>query len=91
MKETTMKTTLLSIALGATLTAAAAQPAETALQRALRAPAAAAPPILAQYDRPRPTCKDDERDMPRGSTVCRDGRHLVCGVRGQWEDSGKPC
>lgn len=86
-----MKAMLLSAGLAAALIAGAVQAGETPLQQVLRAPRAPVPFLLAQYDRPRPTCKDDERDMPQGARVCRNGRLLVCGARGQWEDIAKAC
>ena len=49
------------------------------------------PWLLAQYDRRQPTCRDDEKEMPRGSMVCRQGRVMVCNPRGAWEDTTKPC
>ena len=50
-----------------------------------------APWLLAQYDRRMPSCKSEERDVPVGTTMCRDGSTWVCSGRGVWESSGKPC
>lgn len=47
--------------------------------------------LLAQYDRRQPTCRDDEKEMPRGSMICRNGRVVLCNPRGAWEDTAKPC
>ena len=49
------------------------------------------PFLLAQYDRRQPTCRDDEKELPRGSMICRDGRVMLCNPRGAWEDTAKPC
>lgn len=88
-----MKALLLATALTAASLAPAAA-AETPLERALRAPqpnAGVAPLILAQYDRRRPTCANDGKELPRGSMVCYEGKLMQCGPRGAWEDTGKPC
>ena len=61
------------------------------LEQALRQGEVHRPLILAQSDRPRPTCKDDEKDLPRGATTCRNGRVMLCNPRGNWEDTKKPC
>jgi hypothetical protein len=47
--------------------------------------------LLAQSEKPRPLCKDDEKSVPRGSTVCREGKVHLCNPYGQWENTGKPC
>lgn len=88
-----MKTLFFAAALTAACALAPASAGETPLQQALRAPqhGSALPLILAQSDRPRPTCKNDGNEMPRGSTVCHDGKLLQCGPRGTWEDTRKPC
>jgi hypothetical protein len=56
---------------------------------------AKAPParwMLAQGgDRPRPTCESDNRKMPRGSIVCREGKQAYCGPYGNWVETGKAC
>jgi hypothetical protein len=77
--------------LAALLWIPAANAAETPLEQALRARLVQRPLILAQYDRPMPTCRDDEKEMPRGSSVCREGRLMLCNPRGAWEDTRKPC
>jgi hypothetical protein len=59
----------------------AASAADSALERAL----------LAQYEKPRAMCKDDEKNVPRGATVCREGKVHLCNPYGQWENTGKPC
>jgi hypothetical protein len=41
-------------------------------------------------DRRMPTCKSDNRDLPVGTTWCREGRTWICSPRG-WEDTRKPC
>ena len=88
-----MKTLLFTAALTAACTLVPASAGETPLQQALRAPerSGALPLILAQSDRPRPTCNNDGKEMPRGSMVCYDGKLLQCGPRGTWEDTRKPC
>jgi hypothetical protein len=88
-----MRTLLISAAIAAALAIPQAQSRESELQQALRRPndATSGPLLLAQRDRPQPRCKDDAREVPVGATTCRQGRHLVCGPRGDWEDSGKPC
>ena len=53
-------------------------------------PARPAPWLVAQ-DRRMPTCKVDERDVPVGTTTCRQGQTYVCSGRGAWEGNGKPC
>lgn len=50
-----------------------------------------APWMVAQTDKPRPTCESDKRKMPRGAMVCRQGKQLQCGPYGNWVDTGKPC
>ena len=50
-----------------------------------------APWLVAQYDRRMPTCKVDNRDVPVGTTTCREGKELVCNGRGAWEDTRKAC
>ena len=50
-----------------------------------------APWLVAQYDRRLPTCKQEERDVPSGTTTCREGRSFICTGRGTWETTGKPC
>lgn len=50
-----------------------------------------APWLVAQADRPRPTCESDNRKMPRGSIVCREGKQLHCGPYGNWVETGKGC
>jgi hypothetical protein len=50
-----------------------------------------APWLVAQGDRRMPTCKQDEREVPVGTTVCREGKSLICSGRGAWEDTRKPC
>jgi hypothetical protein len=78
--------------LGALLWIAGSAAGETPLQQALRGQHLQTPPLLlVQYDRLRPTCRDDEKEMPRGSMVCRNGRVMVCNARGAWEDAAKPC
>jgi hypothetical protein len=78
--------------LGALLWIAGSAAGETPLQQALRGQHLQTPPLLlVQYDRLRPTCRDDEKEMPRGSMVCRNGRVMVCNPRGAWEDAAKPC
>ncbi len=86
-----MKRFELIVAAAAILWIPIANAAETPLEQALRGHVVQRPLILAQYDRPRPTCKDDEKEMPRNSTVCREGRLMLCNPRGAWEDTHKPC
>jgi hypothetical protein len=88
-----MKRLLFTATLAAACVLLPAQARETPLEQALRAAERmqAAPMILAQADRPRPTCKNDGKEMPRGSIVCYDGKLLQCGPRGTWEDTRKPC
>ena len=50
-----------------------------------------APWLVAQADRPKPKCQVDGRDVPVGSTFCREGSLHVCDGRGTWSDSRKPC
>jgi hypothetical protein len=50
-----------------------------------------APWLVAQGDRRMPTCKQDERDVPVGTTVCREGKTVICSGRGAWEDTRRPC
>ena len=50
-----------------------------------------APWLVAQTDKPRPMCESDQRKMPRGAMVCREGKQLQCGPYGNWVDTGKPC
>jgi hypothetical protein len=85
-----MKRLQLIVAATALLWIPAANAAETPLEQALRAGVVQRPLILAQYDRPRPTCRDDEKEMPRGASVCREGRLMLCNPRGAWEDTRKP-
>lgn len=88
-----MRHWLAITAVGAAFFLAPAQAADPALQNAPRAAGAGhgLPLLLAQSERARVTCKDDEKEMPRGSTVCRMGKLLRCGARGTWEDTRKPC
>ena len=86
-----MKRFQLIVAAAALVWIPAANAAETPLEQALRGGVVQRPLILAQYDRSRPTCKDDEKEMPRNSTVCREGRLMLCNPRGAWEDTRKPC
>jgi hypothetical protein len=71
--------------------------AALAVALAIGAPFAAAeeskpaPWLVAQYDRKMPQCKIDERNVPVGSTTCREGYTHVCTGRGIWERTGKPC
>jgi hypothetical protein len=57
----------------------------------------AADPAKAQWmvaqagERQRPTCESDKRRLPRGTTVCREGRQLRCGPYGNWVETGKEC
>ena len=75
---------LIASTLGALLWVAGSAAGETPLQQG-------SPWLLAQYDRRQPTCRDDEKEMPRGSMVCRQGRVMLCNPRGAWEDTAKPC
>jgi hypothetical protein len=88
-----MKTmhSLASIAvLAAACIALPAASADSPLERALSS-SGSRPLILAQYEKPRATCKDDERNLPRGSMICREGKVFQCNTYGQWENTGKPC
>lgn len=88
-----MRHWLAITAVGAAFFLALAQAAEPGLQHAPRGAGAGQgiPLLLAQSERARATCKDDEKAMPRGSTVCRMGKLLRCDARGTWEDTRKPC
>jgi len=46
------------------------------------------PRLLAQEGMP--TCKMEDRNVPTGTTFCREKRVWVC-ERGSWVNSGKPC
>lgn len=50
-----------------------------------------APWLIAQYDRRMPSCKSEDRDVPVGTTACREGNTWVCSGRGVWENTGKRC
>ena len=76
-----MKTILAMLAL-ALATGALATSQETAKP---------APWLVAQNDRRLPTCKQEERDVPSGTMLCREGRTMICSGRGTWEQTGKPC
>jgi hypothetical protein len=54
-------------------------------------PSKPAPWLVAQSDRRMPMCKQEERDVPSGTTTCREGRSYICSGRGSWETTGKPC
>ena len=53
------------------------------------AKAPAAPWLLAQ-DRRMPTCSLDNREVPVGSSSCREGRLWIC-QPGGWVSTGKEC
>jgi hypothetical protein len=50
-----------------------------------------APWLVAQTDRKMPSCRLDERNVPVGSTTCRERFTHVCTARGTWERTNKPC
>jgi hypothetical protein len=89
--------TINSFASIAVLTAAcvglpAANAADSALERALRSSGGpASKPLILAYEKPRAMCKDDERNLPRGTMICREGKVFLCNPYGQWDNTGKPC
>jgi len=46
--------------------------------------------ILAQ-GRGEATCKMEERNVPQGTTTCKEGYVVRCTPRGTWERTGKAC
>jgi hypothetical protein len=50
-----------------------------------------APWLVAQYDRKMPSCKNDDREVPVGTTMCREGNTWICSGRGTWDNTGKRC
>lgn len=47
-------------------------------------------PWLLVQDRRMPTCQTDGREVPVGTTYCRQKRLWSC-ERAGWTDTGKPC
>ena len=90
---TTIKAVLPLVAAAAVVCATHSVDArETPLPQLLRAPGTLHwTPLLAQAERKAPTCRDDEKEVPRGSSMCRKQKLSVCGPKGSWEDTGKPC
>lgn len=88
-----MKHSLIILAAGLALVAASAGssvPIVSQESRVAAAPEAARAPWLLAQDRSMPSCKLDNRDVPTGTTYCRQKRLWVC-ERGSWVDSGKAC
>jgi len=85
-----MKPSLRIVAAGIALIAASAGAGAPPENPAVRAPERAAAPWLLAQDRRMPTCKIDNRDVPTGTTSCRQKRLWVC-ERGDWVNTGKPC
>jgi hypothetical protein len=83
-----MKTEIVTMA--ALLAAMLALPsqARTPQDRAPQQPAASL--ILAQ-GRGEATCKLEERNVPQGTTYCKEGFVVRCTPRGTWEKTGKGC
>jgi len=50
-----------------------------------------APWLVAQSERPRPSCDLDGRQVPAGTTYCHDGKVRLCDPNGRWVDTNKPC
>ena len=88
-----MKAILLVAAFTSCMVGSFAVAEERSLEYVLRAPQLeqSRTILVAEAPRPRPTCKDDERDLPRGSTICRNGRVMVCSPQGTWQDRGRAC
>ena len=85
-----MKQSIRILAAGIALFAANASsntPRETV---ALPAAKASAAPWLVAQDRRMPSCQVDNREVPVGTTSCREGRLWVC-ERSGWATTGKPC
>ena len=84
-----MKPSLRIVAAGIALIAASAGAGAPPENPAVRAPAPAAAPWLLAQER-MPTCKVDNRNVPTGTTACRQKRLWVC-ERGDWVNTGKAC
>lgn len=76
----TSKITLLAAMLAAAL----------ALPSQARAPEKQGWLLLAQSDG-QARCELDERKVPQGTTLCREGYVNVCNRAGRWERTGKRC
>ena len=88
-----MKRSLAIIAASLSLVALNAGSTVPGGSRPAPAPAATSEPapatrLLAQEGMP--TCKLDNRDVPTGTTFCREKRVWIC-ERGSWVNSGKLC
>ena len=76
----TSKITLLAAMLAAVL----------ALPSQARAPEQQGWLLIAQSDG-RARCELDERKVPQGTIMCREGYVTVCNRAGRWESTGKRC
>ena len=73
------------------LTLAALVAAMLSLPSQARAPQEPGSLLILAQGRGEATCKLEERNVPQGMTVCREGYVMRCSPRGSWEKTGKTC
>ena len=73
------------------VTVAALLAAMLALPSQARAPEAQKSLLLLAQGRGEATCKQEERNVPQGTTYCKEGYVVRCSPRGTWEKTGKAC
>jgi len=73
------------------VTMAALLAAMLSLPTQARAPEAQRGLLILAQGRGEATCKMEERDVPQGTTTCKEGFVVRCTPRGTWEKTGKAC